>query len=62
MKFFRRNLQADEQHQGCEEQSSPGQIAPVERHGDGIAAGLAQRRCRDFDDPESERDFGNLVE
>jgi hypothetical protein len=39
MKLLRHDLQADEDYQGSEEESGPGQIAPVERHGDGIAAG-----------------------
>jgi hypothetical protein len=62
MKLLRHDLQADEDYQGSEEESGPGQIAPVERHGDGIAAGFAECRCGDFNNPESERYFGNLVE
>jgi hypothetical protein len=55
-------LQADQQHQCGEEQRGPGQIAPVQHHGDGVATGLAESRRRDLDDPEGKRDLGNLVE
>jgi hypothetical protein len=55
------NLGNDEQNQRGEEQRGAVEIAPVQRHGDGVAAGLAQCRCRDFDDPEDEGDLGNLV-
>ena len=45
----------------AEKERGAGEIAPIERHGDGVAAGLAQRRGGDLDDPEAEGDFGNLA-
>jgi hypothetical protein len=39
-----------------------GQISPIQRHGHGIAAGLAQRRCGDFYYPENERDLGDFAQ
>jgi hypothetical protein len=44
MKLLRHDLQADEDYQGSEEESGTGQIALVERHGDGIAAGFVFKR------------------
>ncbi len=62
MKFSRGDLQADQPDQGHQEQRGSGQIAPIEGHGDGIAAGLAQGGCGDLDDPEHQGDFGNLAQ
>ena len=36
------------------------QVAEIHRHGHGVAAGLAERRREDLDDPEYQRDFRNL--
>jgi len=62
MKFPRHDLQADKQRQCGEEERGSGQITPVEGHRDGIAAGLTQRCSCNFNDPESEGYFGDLVE
>jgi len=48
----------DEQRQ---EKRGAEEVAPIQRHGDGVAAGLAERRRRDLDDPEHQRDFGNFT-
>ena len=57
-----RDLKADQHHQRHHKQHGAGEIAPLQRHGDSIAAGLAQRGGGDLDDPEYERDLGNLAE
>ena len=36
-------------------------VAEIHRHRHGVAAGLAERRREDLDDPEAERDFRNLA-
>jgi hypothetical protein len=41
--------------------SGADKIAPVQGHGDAVAAGLAQDSGRDLDDPENEGDFGDLA-
>jgi hypothetical protein len=62
MKLLRNNLCGNERDERHKKQERSSQISPVERHGHGIAAGLAQRRCGDFYDPENERDLGNFAE
>src|SRR5204863_6300079 len=50
------NLRGDQRDEQAEEQRRSGQIAPIERHRHGIAAGFAERRRGDLDDPEPEGD------
>lgn len=61
IEFLRPNLQDDQHKQEREEQRRSGEVSPIQCHGHGIAAGLAQRRRRDLDDPEDQCDFGNLA-
>ncbi len=62
VEFFRHDLGDYQRNQQAEEQRGPGQIAPVERHRHRVAAGFAEGRCGDLDDPEGERDFGDLAQ
>jgi hypothetical protein len=39
----------------------PDQIAEIHRHRHGVAAGLAESRRKDLDDPETQRDLWNLA-
>jgi len=49
-------LRGDQRDEQAEEQRRSGQITPIERHRHGIAAGFAERRRGDLDDPEPEGD------
>jgi hypothetical protein len=62
MEFSRDDLRDHQRNQQGEKDECADQIAPIERHGDGIAAGLAERRRRDLDHPERERDLRNLAQ
>src|SRR6516164_1685817 len=62
MKFVRLDLGDDEQDEQREEYGSTDEIAPVQRHRDAVTACLAERRCRNLDNPESKRDFGNFAQ
>jgi hypothetical protein len=62
MEFLCKDLRDDQHDKQAEEQGGAGEIAPVERHGDGVAAGLAQRRRGDLDDPEAKGNFGDLAQ
>ena len=61
MEAPRGHLAADEGEQYRQEDRRAEQIAQVQRHAQRVAAGLAQRRGEDLDDPEAERDGGNLA-
>jgi hypothetical protein len=61
MEFLRRDLRRDQHDQRCQKQQASHQITPVECHGDGVAAGLAEGGGGDLDDPEDKRDFRNLA-
>jgi len=61
MEFLRGDLENDKHDQQREKQRGAEKVAPVHGHGDGIAAGLAQRRCGNFYDPENEGNFGNFA-
>jgi hypothetical protein len=60
--MFSPNLCDDQHDEQADEESGALKITPAERHGDGVAAGLAQRRRGDLDDPEDEGDFGDLAQ
>jgi len=60
IKFLGKRLPDDQRHKQRQEQRGAEQIAPMKRHRDGIAAGLAQRGGGDLNDPEYECDFRNL--
>ena len=60
MEPFRRDLQDDEDEQQRKKQRRADEIAPIQRHRDGVAAGLAECRRGDFYDPEDKRDLGNF--
>ena len=61
MKFLGHDLKADEHDEARQKERRPQEIAPMQRHGDGIAARFAQCRCKNFDDPEAERDFRDFA-
>jgi hypothetical protein len=62
MKFVRLDLGDNEQDEEREEYGRTDEIAPVQRHCDAVTASLAERRCRNLDNPESKRDFGNFAQ
>jgi hypothetical protein len=62
MKAAGGDLKTHQRQQRDHKQRGAGEIAPLQRHGDGVAGRLAQRGRCDFYDPEDQRDFGNLVE
>jgi hypothetical protein len=55
VKFLGGDLQDDQRGQERKEQRAAGQVAPAERHGHGVATGLAERGGGNLDDPEAER-------
>jgi hypothetical protein len=58
--LFGNDLQRDQHDQRRQEYCRTRQIAPVQGHGDRVAAGFAERCRRYLDDPEAERDRGDL--
>jgi hypothetical protein len=62
LKSLRDDLRDDQRDEQAKEEGGTREIAPVERHGDSVAASLAKRRREDLDDPETESDVGNLSE
>ena len=56
-----RNLGADGDDKNSGEDHGADQIAKVQRHRDGVSAGLAQGRCEYLDDSEPERDRWNFA-
>ena len=60
MKPCRADLEGRDGSQDQREHRRAGEVTPPERHGEGVTSGLAQRRREDFQDPESERDLGDL--
>jgi hypothetical protein len=61
LKFLRGDLQVHQGDQQRDKQRRAGKVTPIQRHGHRVAAGFAKRRGGDLDDPENERDFGNLA-
>src|ERR1700722_19915332 len=61
MEFFRFNLRKNKNEKENGENSRAQQIAQVHGHRDSIAAGLAQSRRGDFDEPKNERDFRDFA-
>ena len=61
MELVRGDLDDDQHHQQRKKDRRTDKVTPAQRHGDGIAAGFPQRRRGDLDDPEYERDLGNLA-
>jgi hypothetical protein len=62
VKFLRPDLGDDAGHEDDQEDQRRDQVSQVHRHGDSVAAGLAQGSREDLDDPESQRDRGDLYE
>jgi hypothetical protein len=62
VEVFREYLRDDQNDEQAEEKSGAGEIAPVECHRDGVAAGFTECCRGDLDNPEDKRDFGDLAE
>jgi hypothetical protein len=62
MKLFRNDLRGHQRDQRNKEQQAAGKIPPVQCHRDGVAAGFAQSRGGDLDDPEDQRDFRHFAQ
>ena len=62
MEFFRFDLRKDETEKQRRKNDGAQQVAEVQRHGDGVAAGFAERGGGDFDEPKNERDGGNFAQ
>ena len=56
-----RDLKADQRQQRHHKQPGAGGTAPLQRHGDSTATGLAQCGGGDLGDPERERDLGKIA-
>src|SRR5262245_62116894 len=68
MKLSGCDLNKHQHDQGCKEDRTPEQIAPIHhdigfepRHCDAVAASLTKGRGQDFDDPEAEDDFWHFA-
>ena len=55
-----RDLGADSDKEDCDKDRRAHQIAEIQRHRHRVATGLAERGRENLDEPEAERDFGNL--
>ena len=56
------NLSNNCNKKDCEKNRGADQIAEIHRHCDCIAPGFAERGAKDLNDPEDNRDFGNLTQ
>src|SRR6266849_6618537 len=62
MKSLRNNLSGNECNERHKKQKRSSQVPPIESHGHGITASLAQRGCGNFYDPENERNLGDFAQ
>jgi hypothetical protein len=60
-KGSRGNLRNEGGQQDANENQAADRIAERHRHRNRVAAGFAKRGCEYLDEPEHERDFGNLA-
>jgi len=58
---MRRELAADGSDEKRQEDARADRVTEIERHRHGVAAGLAERRRRDLDDPEDQGDLGDFA-
>ena len=61
MKRFPGDLRCDDGDKDTDENNAGNDIAQIQRHRHGIAAGLAKRRRKDFDHPKGQSDFRDLA-
>jgi hypothetical protein len=61
MKRLRSDLRYDYGGKDTDENNAGNDIAQIQRHRHGIAAGLAKRRRKDFDPPKGQSGFGDLA-
>jgi hypothetical protein len=61
MKPVDSDLPDDEHDKQRKENGRSNEVTPIQRHRDGVAEGLSERRCRDLDYPEDKCDFGNFA-
>ena len=62
LKSLCQDLRDDQHDERGEEEGSSSEIAPVQRHRDSIAAGLAKRGGSYLDEPETKGDLWDLAE
>jgi hypothetical protein len=58
MKRLRGDPRCDDGGKDTDENNAGNDIAQIQRHRHGIAAGFAKRRRKDFDHPKGQSDFG----
>ena len=58
----RSNLSGDGYGENADKHRAAESISPVQRHGDGVAAGFSQGGRRNLDHPKSQGDFRNLAQ
>jgi hypothetical protein len=61
VEFLGSDLSGDQRNKDCRKDHGADEIAEIQRHRDGVAAGLAERGRGDLDDPEAERDFRDFA-
>ena len=62
MKALREDLRGHQYDQRPKKNCRSDEIAPVQRHRDGVAACFTERRGSNLDDPEDESDFGDFCQ
>jgi len=61
MKRLRGDLRCDDGGKDTDENNAGNEVAQIQRHRHGIAAGLAKRRRKDFDHPKGQRDLWDFA-
>src|SRR6185437_2493508 len=62
MKALREDLRGHQYDQRPKKNCLSDEVAPVQRHRDGVAACFTERRGSNLDDPEDESDFGDFCQ
>jgi hypothetical protein len=61
VEFLGSDLSGDQRNKDCRKDRGADEISEIQRHRDGVAAGLAERGRGDLNDPEAERDFRDFA-
>ena len=61
VEFLRKNLRNRQHCEQTKKEGGASQVAPIERHGDGITTGFSERCRSDLNDPKDQGDLWDLA-